>query len=529
MNKTKKINYEAIVFIAILILGAFFRIYRLGALPGGLQRDESTVAMNAFNLFHNGTDFVGNVNPFYMTDWGDGHTNMYVWLTQIPLFFNRGVLTPLVSRIPQAIVSILSLAAVYGIGKNTFGSKFGLWAMFFLAVCPWHISMSRWGLDANLAPGFMMISLYFFVKGLKKEYNYIIAAVFYGLTLYTYAITWPIVPITLLLMFIYLLCFKKIKITRYTVIAIIVLLVIAVPPILFVLINNGYLSDIHLPFFSIVSMNKYRGQEVSTNVGTSIIENLKQTYHLFVYQKDAGEIWEIRLPWGIFYDLGRFFIAVGGVWIIVSSICSFIKKQFAWEVIIAINVLSASISCLLSYPHLHRINVLYIPMILCGAYAIFKIAELLYKKKKAISIVFQSLVGVGFALYLTLFWSDYTSDYNTLTEAYWGVGMDECVETALNACEEKNLKMITVEKAAQWPKLIIYTETLAPEFTENVVYEQYPIPWSFTTGDITVQTRIDYDTITQESVYIIYFTDYDIFKDDFDMIKIYDWYVAIPK
>ena len=110
-----------------------------------------------------------------------------------------------------------------------------------------------------------------------------------------------------------------------------------------------------------------------------------------------------------------------------------------------------------------------------------------------------------------------------------GVGMDECVETALNACEEKNLKMITVEKAAQWPKLIIYTETLAPEFTENVVYEQYPIPWSFTTGDITVQTRIDYDTITQESVYIIYFTDYDIFKDDFDMIKIYDWYVAIPK
>ena len=89
--------------------------------------------------------------------------------------------------------------------------------------------------------------------------------------------------------------------------------------------------------------------------------------------------------------------------------------------------------------------------------------------------------------------------------------------------------MITVEKAAQWPKFVLLTETLAPEFTSSAVYESYPIPWSFKHGDILVQTRIDYAAITKDSVYIIYFTDYDIFKDDFDLTNIYDWYVAVPK
>lgn len=525
----KKINYELIAFFVILTIGTFFRFYKLGILPGGLQRDEATVAMNSYNLFHNGTDFVGNINPFYMTDWGDGHSNMYVWLTQVPLLFNKGVITPLVTRLPQAVVSVLTLCAVYGIGKHTLGKRFGLWAMFFLSVCPWHISMSRWGLDANLAPGFLMFSLYFLVKGVKKEINYIWAALFYGLSLYTYAVTWPIVPVFLLLTIVYLLICKKIKFNRYTIISFVVLFITALPPVLFVLVNNGILNDIRLPFFSIIRMNNYRGTEVSSNITEKIITNLKQAYHLFVYQSDAGEIWEIRLPWGLFYDIGRVLIVIGAVWLIVSCIKSFVKKTFAWEVIFAFSLLSASISCVATFAHLHRINTLYIPLIFCGAYAIFKIATFLYEKKKYFGIIFESIIAVAFSVYLTLYWIDYNTDYKTQVEAYWGVGMDECVSLALDACKENNLKMITVEKAAQWPKLLIYTNTLAPEFTQNVVYESYPIPWSYTTGDITIQTRINYDAITDQSVYIIYFTDYDLFVEDYDLTKINDWYVAVPK
>lgn len=527
--KSKKIDFDTIAFILLLLVGGFFRLYQLGSLPGGLQRDEATVAMNAYNIFHNGTDFVGNPNPFYMTDWGDGHTCMYVWLMQIPLLFSRGVMTPLVSRLPQAIVAIITLAAAFGIGKRTLGPRFGTFLMLILAVNPWHISMSRWGLDANLAPGFMMISLYFFILGIENNKFFIPSAVFYGFTLYTYAVTWAIVPVTLLLTFIYLFVTKKIKFNRYIFISIGVLFVIAIPPMLFLLVNNGILPSIKLPFFSIVSMNLYRGGEVSASIGSNIIENLKQTYHLFVYQKDAGEIWEIRLPWGLYYDLGRVLIVIGGIWMIVSIIISFVKKKFAWEVIFAINILGASISCLLTYPQLHRINVLYIPLMFCGAYSAFRFNEFLAKKAKPASIGLQACLFAGFLGYLGFFWYDYTGDYKNLTEAFWGLGMDECVETALGACEEKDLHMITVEKAAQWPKLMIYTKTLAPEFTENVVYEDYPIPWSYKTGNITIQTRIDYDAITSESVYIIYFTDYDLFCDDYDMIKVEDWYVAVPK
>lgn len=42
-------------------------------------------------------------------------------------------------------------------------------------------------------------------------------------------------------------------------------------------------------------------------------------------------------------------------------------------------------------------------------------------------------------------------------------------------------------------------------------------------------TRINYDDINTDSIYIIYYTDAETFTDNFTLTQFEDWYVALPK
>ena len=74
----------------------------------------------------------------------------------------------------------------------------------------------------------------------------------------------------------------------------------------------------------------------------------------------------------------------------------------------------------------------------------------------------------------------------------------------------------------------VYTNIAFPVL--GVTYDVAPAPAAFTTADgIRVNTRINYDTISTDSIYIIYYTEADLFKDSFTLTPFYDWYVAVPK
>ena len=135
--------------------------------------------------------------------------------------------------------------------------------------------------------------------------------------------------------------------------------------------------------------------------------------------------------------------------------------------------------------------------------------------------------SAGFSLPLT---RDYYTDYKTLVNAYFAAGVEECVDYALQQCEELGLSSVTVEKGAQWPRLLLYTETLPSQYLSSVEYDVAPAPAAFTTGNqIRIHTRIDYDNINQQNIYIIYFTDVPVFEADFNLTQFQDWYVAVPK
>ena len=513
--------------VILLLLGGALRLLFLGEMPDGMHQDESTVAWNAFAILHEGMDSAGHYFPVYMADWGDGHSALYVWLLIPFLALNGGHVTPFFSRLPQAIVSIFTLWAVYCLVKRLFNRNAGLWSLFVLAICPWHIMMSRWGLDANMAPGFLIFGLYFFIRGLDQKKYLLLSGFFYGMSLHAYAVIWPIVPIILIMQILYCLAHKKLRVDRWSLSASLILFIIAFPLLLFVLVNADLIPEITLPFITIPQMGGYRGSEIALSI-PEMWYNFRTALSLLWHQNTSAP-YDILLPWGLFYDIGRFFIIFGVIALLVRLAAGFRKREFVKEYFLFVQLVGGGITCLLVNAGMHRINSLYIPLVLAQGYGIWTLIELLQSRKKQLAQITSAGITAIYLFCLVMFQRDYYTDYRQLAAAYYGDGLQECVDFALEQCAERNLAAITVEKGAQWPRLLLFTETLPSDYLSSVVYDIPPAPASFETQGIHINTRINYDSINYNSIYIIYFVDVPVFEDEFTLTQFHDWYVAVPK
>ena len=114
-----------------------------------------------------------------------------------------------------------------------------------------------------MAPGFLIFGLYFFVRGLQEQKYLMLSALMYGLSLYCYATIWPLVPLMVVLQLIYGFLFRKIRFNRYLVLSGIILAVLALPLLLFMLVNMDYIEEIRLPFLSIPRLLVMRDSEIS--------------------------------------------------------------------------------------------------------------------------------------------------------------------------------------------------------------------------------------------------------------------------
>lgn len=479
-------------------------------------------------MLHEGIDSAGHRFPVYMADWGDGHSALYVWLLIPVLAINGGHFSPFLSRLPQAIVSIFTLWSVYHLIKCLFNRKLALWNLFLLAVCPWHIMMSRWGLDANLAPGFLMFGLTFFIKGLEQKKYLLLSGLFYGLSLYCYAVIWPAVPVMLFSQIVYCLAHRKLRIDHWSLGASLILFVMAVPLLLFVMVNSGMIPEITLPFMTIPKMSGYRGSEIALTL-SGMWDNLRTALSLLWHQSN-GSAFDILLPWGLFYDIGRIFIVIGTVSLLVRLLRGFRKREFCPEYFLFVQLLGGALTCLLVTAILHQINALYIPLVLSEAYGVWTVTELIGRRRAPFARWLSRGIAFIYLLCLALFQKDYYTDYRALVGAWFAEGVDECVEYALEQCDANNIGTLTAEKGAQWPRLLLYTETLPSQYLSSVIYDAAPNPASFELSNgIRIQVGIDHDDINSESIYIIYFIDAPEFENEFILTRFHDWYVAVPK
>lgn len=171
--------------LLLFLLGAVVRILYFGSIPGGLNQDEASIGYDAYAILHYGIDRNGIHLPIHLIAWGSGQNALYAYLS-LPFILLFG-LTPMSVRAVSLIMGLLGMLVFYLLSKELFTSRTaGIAAMFFIAINPWHIMMSRWALESNLLPTLILLSVYMLLKSFrtpKWSYGFTIML---ALSLYAY-------------------------------------------------------------------------------------------------------------------------------------------------------------------------------------------------------------------------------------------------------------------------------------------------------------------------------------------------------
>lgn len=207
-----------------LVVAAFFRLYQIGSMPGGLFPDEAANGLD-INLMEQ-----GHLQPFY--ERGNGREALFFYMLWAGVkAFGRN---PFAHHFIVALVGIAAVLLCYLVTKNLFrnygqskeqepettvlraGRKtlvevvvdkitppdiLALLAMFIMAVSTWHVVLSRTAFRANLIPLFTALTFLALIKipfAKTRARQYILSIAFgasFALGFYTYIAYRIMVPL----------------------------------------------------------------------------------------------------------------------------------------------------------------------------------------------------------------------------------------------------------------------------------------------------------------------------------------------
>ena len=450
-----------IVFLIIMLVAILVRVLWLDKIPAGIHEDEAGMMYDAYCMAEYGTDRYLNHNPVYLINFGGGQSVLYAAIASI--FIRIFGFSLYVVRLPSVLFSVITIILGYTLCKKYIGKKFALLFAFLITICPWHVMQSRWGLDCNLFPSFIMISI-FAILNAKRGWHYIIAGICFGLTLYTYALSYILLPIFFIMVIIYLLWIKRITIKQIA-IMIIPILILAFPLIWTQVINYLGKGTVDLGFITIPQLFSYRIGEIGIE---NVIYNLNianhNNYFFLLFSAvnnpgfaltEFGTIYYILVPFAIF----------GFILAIKDTIKNIKERKFSIKTIFLIQFLGMSIGILFFKSlQVHKLNSLFIPLLFFSAMAI----EWIYKRKKFFAYMILMSLIVTFAIFIIYYFKNFNQKV--------GVEYNTDVIPLINYLEEnyadKEIYMET-DAIAQYIYYLLATKMSPYEFMENMHMIRY--------------------------------------------------------
>ena len=176
---------KKILLIFTFLLALFLRTYRLADFPAGPNMDEVSQGYTAYSILKTGKDEWGQFLPLSPRSFGDYRAPLYTYLL-IPAVAIFG-LNDFAIRFPAAVIGSLAVIVLYFLVKELLkDEKLALAAAFFLAINPWHISLSRGAFEASLHVFFFPLGFWLFLKGLKNLRWLFLSSFILGVNLFSY-------------------------------------------------------------------------------------------------------------------------------------------------------------------------------------------------------------------------------------------------------------------------------------------------------------------------------------------------------
>jgi asparagine N-glycosylation enzyme membrane subunit Stt3 len=460
------VNLVNLLFISILTIGIFARVWEFGLIPPGLNLDETSIGIEAYSIYHYGLDRNGISFPVHLISWGGGQNALYAYVI-IPFIAIWG-LSAVTIRLPMLISGILALPLMYYVGKRILDKNMGLISMFLLAISPWHIILSRWGLESNIFPFLFLVGFACLLKSMENSKWFIVACVFFALCLYAYGPAYLAIPVFLTCALPVLIYYKKSSL-KNTSLGLVVFTLITTPIILFIIVNTFRLSTIHIGPLTAPRMPAQARYELlaavfNRNPFASLSANALGFLKLLVIQSD-GLLWNVLDPYGYFYTI-TFPLALTEAIFLIPTRKRATNKA---EKLLLLSWLIASVSIGVMQPaNINRINLIFIPLILCISVFLVK----LYKNYKHISLVAICLFLIGFIGFtLDYHGDDFRKHANEL--------FYEGLIPALNvAKQEVDAPICVTDTVHQIYIYVLYSEKMNPaDYANTIQWVDYRDPF----------------------------------------------------
>lgn len=204
-----------ILLAGIILFAAVLRLWHLGTVPASPDWDEAALGYNAYSILQTGRDEYGKFMPIVLQSFGDFKPALYMYFI-VPLipFFGLDTFTV---RLPSALFGIITVLATYFLVKELFTNRdknktgthisaecIALLSAFLLAISPWHIQFSRVAFEANTGAALSVLSILFFLKGLRRPWLLFVSVGLMALNLSVYQserLFMPLLAIALVLIY----------------------------------------------------------------------------------------------------------------------------------------------------------------------------------------------------------------------------------------------------------------------------------------------------------------------------------------
>lgn len=150
-----------LALVAILTVAAGTRLVGLTEAPPGINHDEASNGYDAYSILQTGKDRWGEPWPVLLEAFGraDHRGALYAYLV-VPFHAMVGKEHLILStRLPAAVLGVLTIACLYLLVSKLASPATGLWAALLLTLSPWHLQLSRFGHESSLTPACTIFAL----------------------------------------------------------------------------------------------------------------------------------------------------------------------------------------------------------------------------------------------------------------------------------------------------------------------------------------------------------------------------------
>ena len=465
-----------IILGVILVIAAFLRLWKLGSIPLGLAPDEASIGYDAYAIAKFGVDRNGYAYPVYPITWGPGGGSpLLIYLNVLTIkLFGTGIVK---LRMIPAICGILTVVLFFFIlkeltEKNTYSNEISLFGAAFLAVCPWHVILSRWSLDSNIMPFTLGLAIYLFMLGIKRNSTlfYCLSAGMYSICMYSYGSATIVVPLHLLL--ICIICIRKKTLSIKQLIAAgVTFMVIFAPLFVFYAVNYLGLPEIITEHFCVNKFTASRTGEVFLTPGPGFFCQLLENVKTLLIALTIGDKHEMLCHfypgyWMLYvFTFPMVFIGIG---IGVKEL--FTRDETESNITYSINALWSTllIACFIMAIAIKadasRMVMMYLPLI----FYFVKGAEYIYKNVRK---CFYALCVVVLLAAIS-FSKDYFTDFsNKAADVFMPTYGDAMVRAAQIAGDDRTVYSTYDGLSSPFMLALYYTNYSPVDFHNTVVYK----------------------------------------------------------